>query len=424
VIGRITSVRAISAHIKELFAYDDALANIWIEGEVANAKTYSSGHFYFSLIEENAKLDCVLFRREAAQQRFLPRDGARYALHGKIDAYESRSCYQLIVDLVQPAGIGLQALELEQLRQRLAAEGLFEPSRKRPLPAFPLAIGVVTSGDGAVWHDIQNVLRRRYPLAHVILSPSLVQGPAAPASMIAALRDLQDDGRAEVIILARGGGSADDLAAFNDEALARAIFAARVPVVSAVGHESDWSITDDVADLRAPTPSAAAELVSPSVDDLRFTVHFLRDRLSRAASTEVRHAQQALDSVEARLRRWSPEANRRAKHEQIAMLRRRMDAAMIRPSIERRRAVAATWMNVARASQLGLAQRHQSVERNRLLLEALEVRSVLQRGFSVLTRSGSDEPVRSWRGVRPDEALRAHLADGELDLAVKTARQQ
>jgi exodeoxyribonuclease VII large subunit len=159
------------------------------------------------------------------------------------------------------------------------------------------------------------------------------------------------------------------------------------------------------------------------VDDLRFTVHFLRDRLSRAASTEIRHAQQALDSVEARLRRWSPEANRQAKREQIAMLRRRMDAAMIRPAIERRRAVTATWLNVARSSQLGLAQRRQSVERNRLLLEALDVRSVLQRGFSVLTRSGSDEPVRSWRDVRADEALRAHLAEGELDLAVTAGRQ-
>ena len=423
-IGRITTVRAISAHIKELFAYDDALANLWIEGEVANAKTYSSGHYYFSLVEENAKLDCVLFRREAARQRFLPRDGARFALHGKVDAYEGRSCYQLIVDLVQPAGIGLQALELEQLRQKLAAEGLFEPSRKRPLPEFPLAIGVVASADGAVWHDIQNVLRRRFPLAELILSPSLVQGPAAPASLIEALQALQEDGRAEVIILARGGGSADDLAAFNDEALARAIFAARVPVVSAVGHESDWSISDEVADLRAPTPSAAAELVSPSVDDLRFTVHFFQDRLSRAANTELRHAQQAFDAIEGRLRRWSPEARRQAKREQIATLRRRIDAAMIRPSIERRRAVAAAWDAVARASAQNVSERRRTVERERLLLEALDVRNVMQRGFSVLTRFGSDQPIRSWREAAVRDELLAHLGEGELDLVISASRQR
>lgn len=421
-IGRITTVRAISAHIKELFAYDDALASVWIEGEVANAKSYSSGHHYFSLIEENAKLDCVLFRREAARQRFLPRDGVRFALHGKIDSYESRSSYQLIVDLVQPAGLGLQALELEQLRQKLASEGLFEPTRKRPLPEFPLAIGVVTSADGAVWHDIQNVLRRRYPLVELILSPSLVQGPAAPAALVDALRALEADGRAEVIILARGGGSADDLAAFNDESLARAIFAARVPVISAVGHESDWTIADDVADLRAPTPSAAAELVAPSADDLRFTIHVLRERIFRAANTELRHAQQALDAVEARLGRWSPDAHRQAKRDQIASLQRRIETAMIRPAIERRRAASIAWRAIAQASNHDLAGRRQSVDRERLLLETLEIHRVMRRGFAVLTRAGSDRPIQNWNETRIGDPVKARLADGELDLAVTGSR--
>lgn len=423
-IGRITSVRAISAHIKELFAYDDALANVWIEGEVANAKTYSSGHFYFSLVEESAKLDCVLFRREAAQQRFLPRDGARFALHGKVDSYESRSCYQLIVDLVQPAGIGLQALELERLRQKLEAEGLFEPLRKRPLPAFPLAIGVVTSADGAVWHDIQNVLRRRFPLAELILSPSLVQGPAAPASLIAAIQALQDDGRAEVIILARGGGSADDLAAFNDEGLARAVFATRVPIVSAVGHESDWSITDDVADLRAPTPSAAAELVSPSIDDLHFSIHDLRGRLTRAANAELRRAQQELDAIDARLRRWSPEVPRQAKREQIAALRRRMAAAMIRPSTKRRRDAANAWARLKRQTQSDFGRRREEIERSRLLLGALDARNVMQRGFAILTHAGFEQPIIRAADAIVGQDVRAFLTDGELELKVSRSRQR
>jgi exodeoxyribonuclease VII large subunit len=422
VIGRITTVRALSAHIKELFAYDDALASVWIEGEVTNCRAYSSGHTYFSLVEDNAKLDCVLFRRAAAQQRVLPRDGGRFTLHGNVDSYEGRSSYQLVVDLVQPSGVGLQALELEQLRQKLEAEGLFEPSRKRPLPEFPVAIGVVTSPDGAVWHDIQIVLRRRFPLVELILAPSLVQGPAAPASLIAALQALQDDGRAEVIILARGGGSADDLAAFNDEALARAVFAARVPVVSAVGHESDWSITDEVADVRAPTPSAAAELVSPSIEDLALAVVVLRDRLSRAASAVLRSAQQFVDAEEERLRRWSPAGRRQSQRDQILSLQRRLATAMIRPLADKRHDVATAWTSIERRSEFAMRSRRLDIERNRQLLGALEVHAVMERGFAVLTHRGFDRPISRIKDVETGARVEAFVSDGTIDLTVAARR--
>ena len=421
-IGRVTTVRALSAHIRELFAYDDALASVWIEGEVTNCRPYSSGHTYFSLADENVKLDCVLFRREAALQRVHPRDGSRFTLHGKVDSYESRSSYQLIVDLVQPSGVGLQALELEQLRQRLEAEGLFELGRKRPLPIFPIAIGVVTSSNGAVWHDIQNVLRRRFPLVELILAPSLVQGTDAPPSLIAALRSLQEDGRAEVIILARGGGSSDDLSAFNDESLARAVFASRVPIVSAVGHESDWSIVDEVADLRAPTPSAAAELVSPSIDELLLAVDSARIRLSRSVSSTLRNAQQQVDAEEARLQRWSPVARRQAQRDQLRAIEIRLAAAMIRPVADRRHDISTAWTSIARRSEFDMRQRRLEIERRRLLLGALEVQSVISRGFSLLTRAESDSPISRAGDVEIGDEVTAHLADGAIDLTVAATR--
>lgn len=420
-IGRITSVRALSAHIKELFAYDDALASVWIEGEVSGCRLYGSGHTYFSLTDGQAKLECVLFRREASLQRVQPRDGARFTLHGKVDSYEGRSSYQLVVDLVQPSGVGLQALELEQLRQKLDAEGLFEPSRKRALPEFPIAIGVVTSADGAVWHDIQNVLRRRYPLAELILSPSSVQGPGAPASLIAALAALQDDGRAEVIIMARGGGSAEDLSAFNDEALARAVFAARIPIVSAIGHESDWSITDDVADLRAPTPSAAAELVSPSVDDLELAAAALRQRLSRAISDRIRTAQQRVDGESARLQRWSPASHRQTQRDQITALRRRLVTAMIRPMVDRRFDAATAWTAIERRSEFEMRRRRLEIDASRQVLAVLEIHSVMRRGFAVLTHRGSDRPIGSIHDVVVGESIEAFVTDGSFDFTVTLA---
>ena len=266
------------------------------------------------------------------------------------------------------------------------------------------------------------MLRRRFPLVQLILAPSLVQGPAAPASLIVALQALQDDGRAEVIILARGGGSADDLAAFNDEALARAVFAARVPVVSAVGHESDWSITDDVADLRAPTPSAAAELVSPSIEDLALAIVVLRDRLSRVASSLLRNAQQLVDAEEERLRRWSPAGRRQTQRDQILSLERRLATAMIRPLADKRHDVATAWTSIERRSEFAMRGRRLEIERNRQLLGALEVHSVMERGFSVLTHRGSDRPISKIKDIEIGELVEAFVSDGVVDLTVAARR--
>src|SRR6478752_6280485 len=293
--GQVLGGADVSAYLKQLIESDDFLSDLWVEGEISDYFVSRQGHIYFTLNDEGATLKCVMFKGSAIRQRGNTQSGDHVAAHGRFSIYEQQGRYQLYADLIQPAGLGLQALQFELLRQKLEAEGLFDLSRKRALPPAPKVIGVVTSADGAVWHDIQQVLRRRYPFAHLILSPTSVQGDRAPASIVAALQRLIEDGRSEVIIVGRGGGSAEDLSAFNDEHVIRAAFASTVPIVSAVGHETDWTLLDLVADLRAPTPSAAAELVTPSIESeleslaasllLRIS-HFERELTSRTMDVE------------------------------------------------------------------------------------------------------------------------------------------
>ncbi len=215
---QVVSVQLLTSYIRQVLETDDVLADLWVEGEIAETFVARSGHVYFTLHDDQSRLKCVIFKAQAQRLRALPRSGDQIAAHGRISVYERDGTYQLYVDFLQPAGLGILALQLELLRQQLAAEGLFEPTRKRPIPPMPSCIGVVTSVDGAVWHDIQHVLRRRYPLALLLLASTPVQGDAAPAGIVAALKALQDDGRPEVIIIARGGGSAEDLWCFQRRA--------------------------------------------------------------------------------------------------------------------------------------------------------------------------------------------------------------
>ena len=304
---QVVSIPLLTSYIRELLESDELLSDLWVEGEVAETFVARSGHVYFTLRDTDSQLKCVLFRAQAQRLRSMPRAGDQIAAHGRISVYERDGAYQLYVDLIQPAGLGILALQLELLRQQLAAEGLFEPSRKRPIPTMPSCIGVVTSAEGAVWHDIQHVLRRRFPLVHLLLASTPVQGDNAPAGIVAALQALQDDGRADVIIVARGGGSAEDLWCFNDERVVRAVFACRVPVVSGVGHETDWTLIDDVADLRAPTPSAAAELCSPSIVDLAARIVDLQRRGTRSIVDQVADCRDSLADLSSRLARLTPD---------------------------------------------------------------------------------------------------------------------
>ncbi|MGH9748339.1 MAG: exodeoxyribonuclease VII large subunit, partial [Candidatus Polarisedimenticolia bacterium] len=277
----ILSVSELNALVRGML--EEAFPSVWVEGEISNLRTYPSGHTYFTLKDENAQVSAVLFRGAAAALRFRPEDGLRVVVRGRVSLYETRGSFQVVVDAIEPAGLGALQLAFEQLKARLQGEGLFEAARKRPLPMLPRRIGVVASLAGAALHDVLKVLRRRFAGLGVVIAPSRVQGEGAAREIAAAIADLNRLGGIDVLILARGGGSLEDLWAFNEEAVARAIAASRVPVVSAIGHEVDVTIADLVADLRAPTPSAAAEMVVRSRAELAATVAALRARLGSAA---------------------------------------------------------------------------------------------------------------------------------------------
>ena len=302
----LVTVSEITAYLKELFQIDPVLADIWVRGEASNISRPASGHLYFSLKDTDAALRCVCFKQQARYLSYLPDDGDAVLAHGRIGVYEASGQYQLYIDLIQPDGVGLLAAQFERLRMQLELEGLFDEARKRPLPVAPRCIGVVTSASGAVWHDIQTVVARRYPMTTLLLAPASVQGVTAPMEIVRAIGDLQADGRAEVIIVGRGGGSAEDLAAFNDESVVRAIFACRVPVVSAVGHETDMTLADLVADVRAPTPSAAAELCTPDSEAVRDDLRAAARALSALMRDDLEQRANDLDAVLRGLHRVSP----------------------------------------------------------------------------------------------------------------------
>lgn len=274
----VFSVSGITLEIKELLEIN--LSEVWVEGEVSNFVHHTSGHLYFTLKDENAQLACVVWRQRAAMLMLTPRDGLKIRAYGSIRVYEKRGVYQLDILRILPAGIGELQAAFEELKAKLRNEGLFDAQHKKPLPPFPQAIGIISSADGAAVRDILQILNRRAPYVKKILRPTLVQGDGAPADIVAALRDFNDYGQVDLIILARGGGSIEDLWAFNEEAVVRAIFASKIPVVSAVGHEVDFTLADFVADLRAPTPSAAAELVvKPKVELAAFLTDLYRKQI-------------------------------------------------------------------------------------------------------------------------------------------------
>jgi exodeoxyribonuclease VII large subunit len=396
VIGatRVVPVGLLLSYAREVLDGDSVLSDVWVEGEVSNLFRAQSGHVYFSLRggADEGQIKCALFRPFAARQRSLPRPGELIAAHGRVTVYERDGALQLYVDVLERAGIGLAALQLEQLRQRLADEGLFDEARRRPLPRAPRVIGVVTSPDGAVWHDIRQVVRRRYPLTHLVLAPAAVQGEGAGAALVAALRAIQDDGRAEVVILARGGGSAEDLAAFNDEAVVRAVFACRVPVVTGVGHETDRTLADDAADLRAPTPSAAAELCVPSVVDLLDQAGRMGVRLKRAIDDVVEDERQRLTAMGRDLLRVDLRRSIDHRREATAALSRRSGRT------QRQRLEATSALLGARAE----------------LLRALDPVAVLERGYAVLADATGSRSLTSARAAAAAGMIRAEMWDGAI----------
>jgi exodeoxyribonuclease VII large subunit len=398
---RIWSVADLTRYVRQALESDYRLQDLWVMGEAFNVSRPASGHLYFTLKDSEASLRCVMWRSEVADLKTLPRDGEAIEVHGHISVYEAGGQYQLYADDIRPAGIGALFEEFLRLRDRLEEEGLFDPARKRPLPAWPKRIGVVTSPTGAALRDVLNVLRRRYPLVEVILAPTPVQGDEAPAGIVSALAALNTYSRPDLILLVRGGGSIEDLWAFNDEGVARAIVASESPVVSGVGHETDVIIADYVADVRAPTPSAAAEVATPDREILADELAEVRNAMERAYQSLLRELRRMYRERSIRLRLASPRA-------QVANARQRVDEALHRTTAALRHDLALRKAAVARLSQT---------------LRAVGPSAVMARGYSVVTRVEDGAVVRSVEQVEPDEGISVRVSDGSFAARVTSTEK-
>jgi exodeoxyribonuclease VII large subunit len=438
---RVWSVRALVADVRG--RTEAAYADVWVEGEISGCRPAASGHVYFTLKDGEAQLPVVLFRRQAQMLRFRPADGLAVLVRGRISVYEPRGQLQLIGETMEPRGAGALQLAFEQLKRRLADEGLFDAARKRPLPSFPKCIGVVTSPTGAVIRDIVTVVRRRHGRLNLLVYPAVMQGAASPASVMAGIRwfnAAENRGRADVILIARGGGSIEDLAAFNDEGLARAIAASGLPVVSAIGHETDFTIADFAADLRAATPSAAAEVITAAQHRIEERVEALGARLERAIAYRVMQARQrytrlSADAVLGRLRDGLYRREQRIDdlgYRMEAAMRRRLRVPAARLSALGARLreqaptarLAAAHRRLARADEaLGRAgTRLMTARRTRLAkastrLEALSPLAVLNRGYALVYREDGGL-LRSSAETRTGEQIRARLAEGTVTARV------
>ena len=393
--GRQTlSVTQLNEYLKMVIEGDRVLSNVFVRGEISNFKLYSSGHAYFTLKDDAGQLKSVMFRSYFSRMAFMPEDGMRVIAHGRVSVYETSGQYQLYVDDMQPDGAGSLAMRFEQLKRKLAAEGLFDESRKRPLPPMPRRIGVITSPSGAAVHDIINVLGRRFPAAEMILYPSEVQGAQAPAQLISGVEFFSVTGLVDVIILGRGGGSAEDLWAFNDEYLARAVASCSVPVISAVGHESDFTICDFVADRRAPTPSAAAEIAVPDMGEIIRGLSGLKSGLQTSMQKLIAQERRVLNQLTQSRVFSRPE-------QMLDNFRMRLDEKDA---------------DLNRAFGETLKQKGQNVALFAGKLQALNPLSILSRGYATVSRDGAS--VTSAKQINENDTLDIRMADGSVRATV------
>ena len=391
----LLSVGMLNEYVKGLLDSNEVLSDVWVRGEISNfTNHYKTGHLYFSLKDEKGAVSAVMFRSYAARLPFVPQNGMKVILHGRVSLYVPGGQYQINADAMQPDGVGGLYLAFEQLKAKLQAEGLFDEARKKPLPRIPTRIGIITSPTGAAIHDMINILGRRFPCAGILLYPALVQGAGAPASLIAGMNYFNQNDNVDLIIIGRGGGSMEDLWAFNDEALARTVAASRLPVISAVGHESDFTICDFVADRRAPTPSAAAELAVPDMGDLKRVLRGFEDRLGLAVKMRL--------------------SQRRDRVAQLA--NSRVLVAPDRFVDDCRMRVGDLALRLDRAADHKLTRARGDFARAAAQLDALNPLAILTRGYAVV-RAG-ETPVRSVEELRVGEPVRLTLADGEATATV------
>ena len=388
----VFSISQINEYIKMTLESNPVLGNVWLRGEISNFKSnYSSGHLYFSLKDEKSAIRAVMFRSSAARLRFRPESGMKVLVHGKVSAYTVSGDYQIILDDMQPDGAGSLAIAFEQLKQRLGSEGLFDVSRKKPIPPFARSVGVITSASGAALHDIINVSGRRCPSTSIVIYPAYVQGELAPASLTGGIQFFNRVHPVDLIIIGRGGGSAEDLWCFNNEGLARAIADSAIPVISAVGHETDFTICDFVADLRAPTPSAAAEIAFPDTSELRAKIAGLRERSDRLMLHKLDRIDARLQMLRKSAELHSPIRMLEDNTAKLAGLRTEMDS-LIKSSLARKE------------SGFGLLCAR---------LEGVNPLSVLAHGYAMVQNS-EGEIVSKTDEVKKGDRVQISLSDGAV----------
>ncbi len=386
------SVTDLTLRIKALLESDEELADVRVSGEISNLSRPASGHVYFTLKDAGAQVKCVMWKSTAMRIRQPFRAGDAVTARGRISLYERDGAYQLYVESMTTSGTGDLYAEYERLKRELEAEGLFDQARKRPLPAFPRILGVVTSPTGAALQDILNVLTRRFPIIEVILAPTLVQGAEAPAQIARAIKALNNLGVCDVILVARGGGSLEELWAFNDERVVRAVAASEAPIVSGVGHEIDFTLTDFAADARAPTPSAAAEIITPDIVEIRQDIDALAQSLSTLLQNRIEQERTRVDTLRRALRMLSPRAQAGRARERVTDLQLRLDAALL--------------------SRIGL--QHEQLHGLAGRLEAVSPQATLARGYAIVRRERDGAVVRSVADVMTGDALRILVSDGEF----------
>lgn len=399
---RIISVSELNEYIKMLFEYDEILRNIYIKGEISNfTNHYKTGHFYFSLKDAGGAVRAVMFRSNASKLKFKPENGMRVVVGGRVSVFPRDGQYQIYVDVMEPDGVGALYMAYEQLKAKLEKEGLFLEARKKPLPGLPKKIGIITSPTGAAIRDMIHILGRRFPLCEIVLYPALVQGADAPASLIRGIRYFNTVKNTDVLIIGRGGGSIEDLWAFNDENLVRTVAASEIPIISAVGHETDFTLCDFAADLRAPTPSAAAELAVPDRDELRTMISGSNERISFAVSRHIAKEKEKLKRLSASRVMQDPMNLLDDKRMALLMAERMLQSRM----------------------EAVLAAKKLRFQRETAKLEALNPLSVITRGYSAVFDE-KNRLIKSVEQIHEGDEISFMLTDGTVRAEVKEIKSE
>ena len=400
-MSTVLSVTQINTYVKSLIDYDDKLKNIYISGEISNfTNHYRSGHFYFTLKDENCSIKAVMFRSAASRVRFEIENGMRVIIRGSVSVYERDGVYQLYVDDIAPVGEGALNLAFEQLKKKLSQVGMFDESHKKPIPKYPEHIGVITSETGAALHDIISVLTRRYPLAQIVFEPVQVQGDAAAGQISQAIKKLDDEKSCDVIIIGRGGGSIEDLWAFNEEIVANAVYYCNTPIISAVGHETDYTISDFVADLRAPTPSAAAELAVPDYREVLYSLDKTLDVLNDSINKIIADKLMRLMALDKTINALSPIKTLQLYSKQSQLFSQRLSHAV----------------------NMIFEKYNNEISRQALKLESYSPLNILSKGYSIACDEDGNT-LESVRQVKPQDRIKLRVSDGLIECTVLTTEE-